>query len=90
MTLDLEKSELFAAFLQLGMPEVNVDFFVKHFDANTSTNGILEIEEFEQAILHTLCTSIPGLSPGKMTALFGCNRGLSLRLFSATFLSNQL
>ena len=66
----LEKAELLAELLRLGLPEVSADFFLKHFDANT--NGVLEMEEFERAIVHMLDTSIPGLSAGKMIALFGC------------------
>ena len=52
----------------MGLTEVTADFFLKHFDENI--NGVLEIEEFERAILHMLGTSIPGLCSMDIIALF--------------------
>jgi len=40
----IEKSKLVSEILRIGLPEVNVDFFLGHLDENT--NGVLEIEEF--------------------------------------------
>jgi len=66
----IEKSELLSEFLQMGLPEVNADFFLEQFDKNT--NGVLEIEEFQRAIVHMLDTSIPGLRSLDIIALFAC------------------
>jgi len=66
----IDTNELLAELMRMGLPEANADFFTQQFDGNS--NGALEIEEFERAILHMLDTSIPGLCSMEIIALFSC------------------
>ena len=54
----------------MGLPKVKADLFLEHFDEDT--NGVLEIEKFQRAVVHMLNTSIPGLLSIDMIALFAC------------------
>ena len=54
----------------MDLPEINADFTLEYFDANMY--GVLEIAEFERAIVQMLGTSIPGFRCMKIIALFRC------------------
>jgi Ca2+-binding EF-hand superfamily protein len=56
----IDRSEIRTEFQRLGQTEQHADFFLDQFDCNS--NAELDIDEFEHALIHSLDTSIPGLS----------------------------
>ena len=64
---ELDEREIREEFDRLKQTKHHADFFLKHFDAD---NKALSVDEFEAALIHSVGTSIPGLSVMDVIALW--------------------
>jgi hypothetical protein len=65
---ELDEREIREEFGRLKQTKHHADFFLKHFDADN--NKALSVDEFEAALIHSVGTSIPGLSVMDVIALW--------------------
>jgi len=67
---EISTDELREEFVSLGWLEAQADFMMKNFDANE--DGVLNLKEFEGALLYVLDNSVPGLRAMEVVALLTC------------------